>query len=1216
MAGLTPAQRAAAALGVDTSTTTPKGMLTPAQRAAAALGVQNVAPPAPPSTKRTFEVAKDAHGEPRRANWLRDLTDRFEIPMEYLDAAFRQGYGNEGELGKLTKMLQEGRFSDAAEEYGLGTKAQLEYYAQHGDPQTRAYANFMLKHPLLNAGATFVGEFANPSNIAAGEVIGAGLRGAGAGVRAARAASPAIDKALHAAGAPIRGLSAVVSRYAPVTQKGGKPYGDWAISMDRRADAAVRRVQKVADQVFGHDLTPAQKNEVVKLSYEGTLEPGTGNVGDIIRPDLQHYSAEHPGSGVGALRAKPQRLYQRDPNVPEPKSGLSLEERAKLYRQEYRRVTPLLRKYNLLDEQFDTGTYDPRAMFGGRPVYAHQDIQPVEGLEPLPIKSRAGRGSKFSSTSIAKRGHRNPDTLLLHEMNEGELSPQFDAAHQFVNDLTEKYRKIENEIGKRQLETVVGNVGGKSAAMAARVPVLVQQGEHVFGRGEQGVKALKSYIAGRAGEHAFEQAAKDPEVAKLIAATGMKPEEVAAARALQTRLGSLRSRISEARTNEAQAGKLADYVEKRYAAAQGSIGGDLWKQLNDRAKEVDKLNAAIEKAQSGLRAGEGGAAVKQFDAMVRERNKYLGDVGRLAERVERSMGNVASAGAHTTETALNGVQRVADQQLGKLERDSANVYARKGRLLKPTEDIANTVGAKRFTTAARTQSLAARETHLKDVIAARDAFDAKYEEAFERIKDEIGKQFSQAVKTPEGYVLEKELEVGSPSAIYKALDQNIFDFLKSNPRANVELSNPEARNMFRYYGLLNQLSRASIVWLPVVHAVDNLGMHYVASGGKPTQMLKILMGKRTFSPQMELRAERAGATAPTRTLFGGGESAHEAYTPASQLVAETKGGPLAKAIKGVEIGTKHRYEAFNNWLFDNVERGYRIDTFERLVKGGMSDGDAAREVNAAFGRVGDLSEAELAARANRIFYFYPWMKTVVGYWAKKGIADPKWWSTPTRAIEVNNQQQGFDDPSHPFTMTLGRRPNGDWRRYVVPLPQRVVGTLADVARLPVDVAQQNAGGFWEDAKSPLNFLTGHLNTALALGKDAYDAVSAAAGGRPPAPWNTFSGGPAQIAGRVAQRVFAPIGTLARAPEDPLGIGLAYPVGGFMYGTPSEQKKLAEHAVKAESGKATSELRKAIKAAQGMGLSSEVTRLQRALDDLNTAQLKALQDADKRALATP
>ncbi|MGH7716498.1 MAG: hypothetical protein ACREML_10940, partial [Vulcanimicrobiaceae bacterium] len=610
-----------------------------------------------------------------------------------------------------------------------------------------------------------------------------------------------------------------------------------------------------------------------------------------------------------------------------------------------------------LDAEYPTGLYDPRARFGDRPVYASDDVDESGVLRPLPVDaSRAGRGSKFSSSSISRRGQRSPNSLPLHELEPEELSKEFDPAHQFVKDLSEKYRKIANEIGKRQLEKTVGGAGGKAAnldpvtgkPMPARVPVYVEHGGQVFGRGQKGIDALQDFIANEARGLAFDQAAKDPEVAAAIAKTGLSPEQVAKSRALEARIAGVHNRLRESQLNEGNAEKLADYVRKRYAEAQDVVGADLWKQLHDRAADVDRLNGAIENARTAVQSGANAARAKQFDAMLRERDQHLSRLGKIAERVEKAvssvgdsaitqgnrieravdasrerpvelagqklqqavtkhgtdaletkaallnfsrsaeraaraetrdqmsregragleglatvinrstiagqraadaatkgqaasftnaMTNVARAGIDTSgDRAFNGVQRVAQQQLGRLERDSANVYNRKSRILRPMQDASDTVGAGQFTTKARSQVLASREQQLRDVVAARDAFDKKYQEAFERIQSEIGRDFKHAVKVPEGYKLESELGHGSPSAIGKALDQSIFDFLKSNPRANVEFSNPQVRSAFRTYEMLNQLSRTSIVWLPVVHAVDNLGMHFLAEGGTPVRM--------------------------------------------------------------------------------------------------------------------------------------------------------------------------------------------------------------------------------------------------------------------------------------------------------------------------------------------------------------------------------------------
>lgn len=318
--------------------------------------------------------------------------------------------------------------------------------------------------------------------------------------------------------------------------------------------------------------------------------------------------------------------------------------------------------------------------------------------------------------------------------------------------------------------------------------------------------------------------------------------------------------------------------------------------------------------------------------------------------------------------------------------------------------------------------------------------------------------------------------------------------------------------------------------------------------------------------------------------------------------------PEIPARLGVKIpllgGKSFGYQPMNEWLWQNAERGYAIDLFDRFTKAGMSDDAAAIRVRNTLGKYGDISPREIQANLDRLFYFLPWMKTVVPFWTRKGIIDPKWWEAPERAIEVNNQAQGYDDPSRPFTATLGRRKNGDFRRVVVPLPQRVLEPVAALARLPVDVAHGDFQGVREDAAAPVNYVAGHASLPLSL---LLDALQAAQGGGRSAlpPWNTFASNPqdpgwkqaAAIAGKAAGHVLAPIEAAGRVADDPLGGATTYVTGGFPYGVEPAEKKRAEHAVRVEFGPL-------IKAAQ-------TAKNQRAVDRLIAQRDEALRAVDAR-----
>lgn len=291
-----------------------------------------------------------------------------------------------------------------------------------------------------------------------------------------------------------------------------------------------------------------------------------------------------------------------------------------------------------------------------------------------------------------------------------------------------------------------------------------------------------------------------------------------------------------------------------------------------------------------------------------------------------------------------------------------------------------------------------------------------------------------------------------------------------------------------------------------------------------------------------------------------------------------KTGPLARVVKPIVRGAveadRRVYEPMNRWLFQTVEQGYATDMFDRLTKAGLSDGAAAIKVRNMFGRYGDVSAAERAVHANSLFFFYGWMKTAVKYWVQKGVLDPKWWSAPVRAIQVNNEQQGFDDPSRPFTATIGRNADGTVRRMAVPIPQSVLAPVASAARVPFDLASLVRGNkTWmqdarEDASAPADYLAGHFSLPAGIVYDAAQAVLDGGRSRIP-PWNTFATDSNATVGeqvrgvgsKIAQRLVAPLGAVDRATSgSPLANALGYGFGAFSYDTKTRERRAIEHSV--------------------------------------------------------
>jgi hypothetical protein len=433
-----------------------------------------------------------------------------------------------------------------------------------------------------------------------------------------------------------------------------------------------------------------------------------------------------------------------------------------------------------------------------------------------------------------------------------------------------------------------------------------------------------------------------------------------------------------------------------------------------------------------------------------------------------------------------------------------------------------------------------------------------------------------AVKAPEGYVKESDLGLASPTGREKALDEPFAELYKR--RDNPIPDTPQTRALIASFSLMNRLARAGVVLVPTVHAINNLGTHYIAEGGDPEQMGRILTGRARFDDDLKTRAYKSGAVSETgqRTFSPTDERGFHATVDRGErarMAGAKAPGPLRRVVEGahrVQLEAGRPYNAMTDWLFHTVEQGYGFDLFDRFTKAGMSDGAAALRVRQALGRFDSLSGIERVA--SNLFYFYPWMKTVIPFWVKKGLLDPKWWSAPVQAIATSNKAQGYDDPSRAFQATAGRDAAGNWRVATLPVPQRVAEPLAKLGRIPFDLAaaaRNEPGamaGAGEDARAPFDYVTGHFSVPAAIIKEGIEA--AASGKEGPAPWNLFAtpkkaserGKLAHVLSNTAGAFIAPYSRLQDAAKDPLGAFGGMALGSFVHGVPPAYLKKLDNSI--------------------------------------------------------
>lgn len=1029
--------------------------------------------------------------------------------------------------------------------------------------------------PYMRGIAELGANWFSPGNEAVGAASKFYLGALAKGAKAARAASPAIDAAATTAekahgravqhvsqaaskaantvathlpgsiGAGIRGL---VDRYsaAGLPQRGGIPYVTAAFAAqaapEHAAAQATNRLRALAD-----GLTTAQKRELQKLSY---------------------------------VDENGERFATRDANVPEPAKGPSLEDRAGQIRgilfdldrrQEAlgirtrtKQVMPRGANPNpnakpriKSGDLSDSGTYWPMRQFGKQPVFQSQELaQAAQSGDELALSNvtrKYGRNRSAFASTVSKTGHKTERDLpdILNPDVEADLHPEYDPIYQLERHIGETERAIANEQSRRGLETLPNINPETGAQRTAQVPGLGETPLYarmpvnyyleanarrplamIFGQGEEGRAGMDKYIGRMARAKAQDLARQDPRVLDLAQQAGVDPNSLG--RSLRgANLAPLKGRMAEAASAQRATGRLAKNIAG-IAQRSKSEFGNRAQDLTMQSEQLERERAAAASIpkipiKPGMDEGAQAAAEARNSARAKALNPLpIGKADAAAEEATRA-----------AQSAAVGFDKVAAHAAGFDAKQTARV-----------KQLSNEFErrAAKATTAAAFQK----------------AVNHYYAQAFDEVSQRIR---TEAPKVPEGYSKESTLGLGSPTGREMALDDAFANFFKGGEKISPK-EVEDARKLWHTLEVLNRLARTSVVLIPTVHGINNLGMAFLAEGGDPARMAEIMSGRAKFDEALKQRAYTAGAATDwSQQTFGLDEGAHSTTAiPERAAMIGKKAGPLSRVVEpaaNVGLRAERVYNRMNHWLFHDVEQGYAFDLFDRFTKQGMSDGEAAIRVRNALGRYDNISPRERMLGLNRVFYFYPWMKTVVSFWTKKGLFDPKWWEAPTRAIQVNNEAQGYDDPSKPFTATFGKRSDGEWRRYIIPAPQRVLENVAEAARIPSDVVKGDWSGATQDVKSPLNWILGHFNPALQMGKDLYDVATQ--GEQKAAPWNTFKVQPgqtgaqqnAQIAGNILSRLIAPISRVGSIAQDPVAGIAAYLTGSTTYGTKSQTQVAQE-----------------------------------------------------------
>lgn len=1131
---------------------------------------------------------------------LARVLEGFRVPGAFVGAGARdvQGatHGNVGKLAKaLTPDFDKGiigtpgyydRAHQALDEYYATDKPNLEA-VQKGGGALGTVADAALHHPFATGAVTFGAELLNPLNLATGEALGAGARGLRAAIPAVDRAATAVEGVAKKATAPLaNAIGSVTNKFHGVGKASPEFGQSWARGADFTSQSAPHGISdEHVEDIFGQHL-PEKMNPIQRA-----VESATGGMAQTTKREVwRRAERDAEGNMVNAPR-----------DVVEPKYGPSVQQRAdKLYgligapvmSDAYRAATAdldaqgrlLLDKmiqhtvaggerpeilpkalaenadvvHAALDDPFksigsltlkqmqnvpefkSTTGYLPMKMYGGRPVYGFQNAEdaasakggwPRSGFGVTRSKSKVLQGSLDDLEGRAQAGG-------------GQLfADEFDPAFQLRNYV----RNAEANVAKAQAVKGLGDVPtvtGENARVDLPFHLPNQPENPIPGSGPEAFARASNFAGRRAKETLTAAAANDigrPDLAGGM--RGLRSVSSTFAKWLEARkaAASAKSIVPGVQDAAARAGAAADPT-----AALGAFRAAQAKYRTPGA--ISATSPELERALAARRAGQ---------------HVPTSVISTLRQAAAKAANEAADA-TGTLGRALHGnhatVIRAADRGLGKVEASADRFAARRDGLETAYHDA---------------KATAADRAEIERRVAAGLSAETN------RILSTMGG------KVPKGYVAEGDLRLGLGADSHgRAIQQDFATYLADAQKAGAL---PEdAEGVAKTLATLNGLARRMMILVPTVHTVWNLGMGFLSAGGRPHEMAAALAGKigpDFLGPQLEERFMRSGAASAMNSGSSIG-AVRNATTPLSELdprkatnvrdFLERVGAAGHKITNATVTGPDSRY------VFDVVENGYARVLFKRLTSNGLSDGAAAARIRSMLGDYSNITNAEKPLQ--NLFFFYPWMKTAIKHWTKELANQPgPFFNAPMQGIRSANEIQGDTEdgqiPRSPFSLTVGKTPEGDFRRLALPLPQRYAN---DVAGMVLGNGDTKANGLYQRTEPVTNLLRGHLNPvagtladAVLPGTSKYQRINIDT--KSPSP-------PAlQVAGAVADRFAPPVAAIGQNIGDPLGAVAGEAGLGFPSAHLSKDERARQTAI-------TRAYAPAIKAAQEAGNQAEAKRL--------------------------
>lgn len=450
---------------------------------------------------------------------------------------------------------------------------------------------------------------------------------------------------------------------------------------------------------------------------------------------------------------------------------------------------------------------------------------------------------------------------------------------------------------------------------------------------------------------------------------------------------------------------------------------------------------------------------------------------RLLKSVTTAMNSVARAGRDDTSKQilrqLEGVQRHLTE---RLTRESMTLYERTGRIAKPAQRLAKIVaGADVKAQKALTQAIArydfAKASRLDVAIYKRAFREAQVGRASANVERSLRYSAEETFRRT-GRVDGELAGTGSKTFDFATVDPALARFFETQGAA------PHvARGIGAFVGGMTRLARIGVLTNPVQHAGWNLGTHFLASGGSPEFFATRLWSdprewktaasaafKRDVSgAEWEQLATENGAVlhnAMTHGIFGG-----DFGVVLSGPKIVSRDGLAERGILGTADAAASKLWQMNQRIvFDSFEKRYSVELFRQFVEEGLSPAAAGIKVRKALGDYANISAHGIDAAFSKGLFFYPWLKTIVPFWAHAAVTRPQYLTVPGLGIRRWDQAMGdpdADTDSGKMTIDFGRNPDGSRRKSTFPGPQRIAYDLFEMLLPKGDIQEAGIKSFSE-----------------------------------------------------------------------------------------------------------------------------------------------------------